>query len=299
MFDWLWAAFTVAAAAAQTARNATQRELTATLGTVGATHVRFLFGLPFAALFFIVVIALTGAAPPAPGLAFWPWVASGAVAQILATTLMLAAMHERSFVVTIAYTKTEPIQTAIFGLALLGDPLTLPIVVAILAASGGVFLMSWRPGQRADDLRPALLGIASGGLFGLAAVCFRGAILTLDTPSFVLAATFALAVSLLIQALLLSLYLAVRQRKVLGDIVRAWRPSMFAGFMGASASACWFLAFALTTAANVRTLGLVEVLFAQGVSAILLRQRVTAREVAGIVLVVCGVALLLWAAAGT
>ena len=47
----LWAVFTLIAAAAQTARNAMQRELTATLGTVGATHVRFLFGFPFALLF--------------------------------------------------------------------------------------------------------------------------------------------------------------------------------------------------------------------------------------------------------
>src|SRR5438552_2894903 len=45
---WLWIVFTVLAAAGQTARNAMQRELTATLGTVGATHVRFLFGFPFA-----------------------------------------------------------------------------------------------------------------------------------------------------------------------------------------------------------------------------------------------------------
>ena len=49
----LWAVFTLIAAAAQTARNAMQRELTATLGTVGATHVRFLFGFPFALLFLV------------------------------------------------------------------------------------------------------------------------------------------------------------------------------------------------------------------------------------------------------
>ena len=39
---WLWAVFTLVASAAQTVRNATQRGLTATLGTVGATHVRAL-----------------------------------------------------------------------------------------------------------------------------------------------------------------------------------------------------------------------------------------------------------------
>jgi drug/metabolite transporter (DMT)-like permease len=63
--------------------------------------------------------------------------------------------------------------------------------------------------------------------------------------------------------------------------------------MGATASECWFLAFALTSAANVRTLGLVEVLFAQGVSTILLRQAITAREAVGMACVVFGVGLLL------
>ena len=107
---WLWAVFTLIAAAAQTVRNATQRELTGKLGTVGATHVRFLFGLPFACVFLIGVIVVGGAALPHPGLVFWPWVLAGALFQIAATALMLAAMGERSFVVAIAYIKTEPVQ---------------------------------------------------------------------------------------------------------------------------------------------------------------------------------------------
>jgi drug/metabolite transporter (DMT)-like permease len=93
----------------------------------------------------------------------------------------------------------------------------------------------------------------------------------------------------------LSLYLAIRDRAVLTNIVRNWRPSLAAGFLGALASQFWFLAFALATAASVRTLALVEVLFAQAISTFFFRQAVTAREIAGIVLVVLGVALLLWA----
>jgi hypothetical protein len=112
---WLWAAFTIAAAFAQTIRNAMQRELTAGLGTVGATQVRFLFGFPFALVFLAILLAVSGAPLPVPGFCFWPWVIAGALTQIAATALMLAAMGERSFVVTIAYIKTEPIQVAIFG----------------------------------------------------------------------------------------------------------------------------------------------------------------------------------------
>src|ERR1700740_64477 len=94
--SWLWAVFTVIAAAAQTVRNATQRELTAKLGTVGATHVRFLFGFPFALLFLVGVMLALGQGLARPPLVFWPWVIDGFVAQIAATALMLAAMNDRS-----------------------------------------------------------------------------------------------------------------------------------------------------------------------------------------------------------
>ncbi|MPZ59237.1 MAG: EamA family transporter [Rhizobiales bacterium] len=293
---WLWAAFTLIAALAQTARNAMQRELTATLGTVGATHVRFLFGFPFAILFLIGVLLVTGRSLPRPGLMFWLWLLDGAGAQVLATALMLAAMGERSFVVAYAYIKTEPVQIAAFGLIFLGDALSLPIGVAIVIATAGVMVMSMRPGvSLLADLRPVLLGVGGGTMFALSAIGYRGAILSLDNPSFLLAATFTVTLGLVLQAALLSLYLALRDAEVLRTIARAWRPSLFAGFMGAFASEFWFLAFALTTAANVRTLGLIEVLFAQLVSVFIFGQRTTPREALGIVLVVLGVMLLLWA----
>ena len=293
MTSWLWAVFTVIAAAAQTARNAMQRELTAKLGTVGATHVRFLFGCPFALVFLAGVWIVKGTFPPQPGIAFWAWILAGALSQILATALMLAAMGERSFVVAIAYTKTEPVQVALFGLAFLGDPLNAMTAAAILLATAGVIVMSWKRGA-GGGLWPVVLGISAGSMFALAAVGYRGAILALHTD-FVMAATFTLAVGLTVQAVLLSAYLAMRTPAVLRAIVTAWRPSLFAGAMGAFASQFWFLAFALTSAANVRTLGLVEVLFAQGVSHLAFKQPATPREALGILLVVAGVVLLIWA----
>jgi drug/metabolite transporter (DMT)-like permease len=48
----------------------------------------------------------------------------------------------------------------------------------------------------------------------------------------------------------------------------------------------------LTAAANVRTLALVEVLFAQGVAYYSFKQPISGRELGGIVLIVIGVALL-------
>src|SRR3984893_6047150 len=106
--SWAWALFTVIAAFSQTVRNAAQRQLTTTLGTVGATHVRFLFGFPFSLLFLVSVLLADGASLPRPSLAYGGWIAVGALAQVAATALMLKAMSQRSFVVAIAYIKTEP-----------------------------------------------------------------------------------------------------------------------------------------------------------------------------------------------
>jgi len=291
---WLWAVFTIVAAAGQTARNAMQRELTATLGTVGATHVRFLFGFPFAILFLAGVSLATGSGMTHPHPAFWAWLVAGALAQVIATALMLAAMGERSFVVVIAYTKTEPVQVALFGLVFLGDMVSLPSMIAIVVATSGVVLMSWK-GHPIGGLRPVFLGVGAGSMFAISAVGYRGANLNVDTRNFVMAATFTLALGLVMQASVLTVYLAAKSPSVLTAIGRAWRRSLFAGAMRAFASEFWFLAFAVTTAASVRTLGLLEVLFAQAVSRFAFKQPTSGREALGIVLLMGGVALLIWA----
>jgi drug/metabolite transporter (DMT)-like permease len=290
----LWIPFTLIAALGQVARNAMQRHLTGPLGTWGATNIRFLFGFPFSILFFAVVLAFSGDALPRPTTMFWPWLLLGALSQIVGTGLMLLAMNDRSFVATTAYLKTEAIQTAIFGFVFLGDHLTLMKMIAILIATIGVIVTALRPGGEKGlvELRPTVLGLAAAATFALSAVGFRGAIITVEGVSFVTAASFTLVLGLLLQTLVLTIYLLARAPKILKGILILWKPSMFAGFVGAFASQFWFLAFALTAAANVRTLALVEVLFAQAVSYHQFKQPVSARELFGIVLIVAGVALL-------
>src|SRR5262245_2902469 len=291
---WLWIAFTLIGAGGQTVRNAMQRELTATLGTVGATHVRFLFGFPFAILSLLGVALITGAALPRPNLSYWPWLLCGALAQIAATATMLAAMGGRSFVAVVAYIKTEPFQVAIFGLIFLGDAVSGPMMAAIIIATVGVIVMSFKPGGMSGGIQPTIVGLVSGEMFAISAIGYRGAILDIGTGHFVMAATFTLASGLMLTAALLTIYLVLLDRAVLSAIVAQWRPSLFAGFMGAFASQFWFLAFAIATAASVRTLGLVEVLFAQGISAFIFKQKTSAREGIGMTLIVIGVILLIW-----
>src|SRR5436190_18437678 len=183
---WLWVVFTLLAAGGQTVRNAMQRELTASLGTVGATHVRVLFGFPFALIFLAGVVMFSGAALPRPNVGYGPCRLVGALAQIAATATMLAAMGGRSFVVVVAYIKTEPIQVAIFGLLFLGDPVNLPMMLAIVIATAGVLVMSYKPGGLTGGIKPTMIGLISGGMFAISAIGYRGAILDLGHPGFVM-----------------------------------------------------------------------------------------------------------------
>jgi drug/metabolite transporter (DMT)-like permease len=295
----LWIPATLAAATAQTARNATQRRLTETIGTVGAAQVRFLYGFPFALILLAAASLLTGERIAAPNGFFLAFTLGGALTQIVATVLMLAAMRERSFSVVTAYLKTEPVQTAVFGLALLGDTLTPLVATAIVVATVGVVLMSVKPGTAlaASGLRPVVMGVAAGAFFALSAIGFRGAILELGAGSFLMRATTTLAWSLGTQTALLVAWLGLFDRKALAGSLEAWRPSIGAGFLGALASQFWFIGFSLTTAANVRTLALVEVVMAQAVSHRILAQATSRREIAGMALIVAGVVLLLAAQA--
>ena len=292
---WLWVLFTVTAAAAQTARNVMQRDLVDKIGTAGATYVRFLFGLPFAIVFLLAQRLATGEALPEIGMRALAWCFVASMAQIVATALMLMAMKDRSFVVTIAFTKTEPVLVALFSFLILSVAPTPVVAMAIVIASVGVMVMTRTGDDPAGQtsLRPALVGIASAAFFGLSATGYRGTILALASPSFLMTATTTLVMGLAMQCAVILAWLSWRDRPLLRAIAANWRPSLLAGFIGAFASQFWYLAFAISTPTKVRTLALIEVPFAQVVSRGLFKQGMHAREIIGIGLIVAGVVILL------
>lgn len=291
-----WVLATLIAAAAQTARNAAQARLTREIGTLGATQVRFLFGLPFALVFLGLAVLGTGEAVPGLTSGSLGYTALGAVAQVGATALMLVTMSSRSFAVTTAWIKTEPVIVALVATVVIGDPLTVAKLGAILVATAGVVILSTRPETARGMLRdwgPLATGLLAGFLFGLAAIGFRGGILELSEGSFLIRASTVLVASLALQSAMLLLWLLAFDREALWASFRVWRSSLGAGFLGAFASQFWFIGFSLTSAANVRTLALVEVILALGVSRVMFGQRVTGRQMAGMAVIALGVGLLL------
>lgn len=301
-FAWAWVPIVLWAALAQTARNAAQRSLVAQAGTLGATLARFLYGLPFAAAWVVVLHALpaTAAAIPRFGAGYFAWLMLGAVSQLAATALLLAAMKQRNFVVGVAFSKTDALQVAVFAALFLHELPGWVTMTAMGLATAGVVLLSI-PQKAATALTTdarawtglaALYGLGSGAGFAFSAVGYRGAALALPDASPWLSGAWGVLWAQAAQTLLLGGWLALRSPASLRAIVAAWRVSVVAGSAGALASIGWFTAFALTSAANVRTLGMVEVVFSYLVSRRLMREKLVPAEQAGLLLVLAGVVAL-------
>jgi drug/metabolite transporter (DMT)-like permease len=292
---WAWIPIVVWAAFAQTIRNAAQRSLVNDMGTLGATLVRFLYGLPFAAAWLLLVRA--GSAPgtsmPALHAQYLLWLMLGAACQLGATACLLVAMKQRNFIVGVAFSKTEVLQVGVFATLILQEVPTWWSGLAMVVATLGVVLLSLPRQLDGKALQgsgnAAWFGLASGALFALSSVGYRGAALELPGHSAWMIGAFNVLLAQLVQSLALGAWLGWRQPAVLGAIARAWKLSTLAGMMGALASIGWLTAMALRPAVDVRTLGLVEVLFSYLVSRRLFREKISRNELLGLVLVGAGV----------
>ncbi len=293
MIDELWIPLTLAAAFLQNLRSLLQKRLTGALSVNGASYVRFCFALPFA-LIYLGLLSAEEALPPT-GPEFWIYCLVGSLGQIFASACLLAAFTVRNFAVSTALSKTEVVQAAAVGFLLLGDLVPTLAVMGIVLSLFGVLLMtsSLRLGDflRAD--RGLALGLLAGTGLAAAVVGFRGAALALPEGGVFLRAGFVLATALIIQTLVMGLYLWQREPGQLMRVARAWRGGLWVGLCGVAASVGWFTAMALQSAALVRALGQVELIFALLTSVLFFKEPLARRELAGVLLLLLGIYLLL------
>lgn len=295
----VWIPITFAAAFAQNLRSLLQKKLRESLSVWGATAARFVFAAPLAVIVALAAWGAGGASLQSPGPAFLGLMVAGGLAQIIATGCMIHLFSFRNFAVGTAFTKTEALQTALFGLILLGETLNIYALAAIMAGLAGVLLISLPPESKGTRLKVdgrIIYGLLSGGLFGLSAVCFRGASLTLGSgPAFV-RASITLGCVLVFQALAIGMWLRFREPGELKRMFTAWRITGLVGLAGVSASLCWFTAMAMVNAALVRAVGQVEIIFTVATSWFFFRETISAREFTGLgILTLSIVALILLA----
>jgi len=299
----IWAIITVGSAFLQNLRSTLQKHLKGKMGTTGATFVRFGFGLPFAFLYLAILHVGLGRPLPLPGLTFAIWAVIGALAQIAATFLLVHLFSFRNFAVGTAYSRTEPAQAALIALLLFGETIGLGTAAAILVSILGVMLISvartaFTPASLLTSVGSptALIGLASGFFFGISAIAYRTASLSL-APSLpasdaLVQAGYTLCVVITIQTLSMLLWMLWRDRAELARVRSAWKVSALVGFVGATASFGWFTAMTLQQVAVVKALAQVEMLFTFASSVLFFKERINRLEIAGCVLIVLGVLLL-------
>ena len=303
MATWIWIPITLFAVVMQTVRTAGQKQLTAHLDPIAVTLVRFLFGLPFAAVYLACVAAWSDASLPPLNGTFVVYTALGGVAQIIATVLLIHLFSLRNFAVGTTYARTEAFLTAFIGALFFGEWISIQGWVAIVISVAGVVVLTIArshvdSGSVLGRLwnRAAAIGLASGLGFALASLSIRKASLSFGIDDFLLSAGMTLVLMVILQTFIMVVYVAVRSPTQFAIIARQWRMSLFVGLTSALGSIGWFTAMTVERAAYVKALGQVEFLFALVISTLFFRERTTRVELMGMTLVAGGVVILLLAA---
>lgn len=292
MTDFLWIPATIAASIFQVGRNAFQRGVMTTSGPWGATLVRFLFGLPFSLAFAAIACRLTPHLDPRWTGAFWLSAIVGAGSQILATAALLSAMHRSGFAVGTALQQSSLPLAALLGLTIYGDRISGVAWFGVALTTTGLALLSWpAPRQIRASAAGAVCGVVSGLFFGFSLNAFRHAALALDDRHPVTAAIVSVAVVQAMQTAALILFLTWRNPEAVREVVRSWRPSLGAGLCGACASAGWFVALALSPAAPVRALGIIEAPIAAVAGYSMFQEALSARQITAGIATMIGVLL--------
>lgn len=283
----------------QNIRSAMQKHLKSVMGTTGATFVRFGFGIPFACLYWVILNSAFDMAAPQIHGKFLFWTALASLAQIGGTFLLIHLFSFRNFAVGSAYSRTEPAQTAVFALLVLGEKISTGAVAAIAISIIGLMIISVartaitiRSFATSLMTRTALLGLTSGTFFGIAAASYREAALSLDNTEFLMQAATTLCVAIIFQSAVMLVWIILREPDELKKIARAWKPSLAVGFFGASASFGWFAAFTLQAAALVKVLAQVEMIFTFLSTVFVFKENINRAEIMGCLFITIGVVVL-------
>ncbi len=296
----LWVPITFGAVIFQTVRTGLQKHLKGALTTSAVTYVRFLFGMPLAALYLASLMGITGEAlPPVSGkFLFLAFLA--AIGQILGTFLLVHLFSFRNFAVGTTYTKTEAIQTALIGLFFFGQAMSAAGFLAIIVSGVGVMMISIVHGHASLrgfltgwTNRIALYGVVSGTGFAVAAVGARAASLSLGAKGFLIPAAYTLVWVSAMQLVMMTVYILLRERRQMAAIFKNLRFSFLVGLTGVLGSICWFNAMTLQNAAYVRTLGQIELILSLLTSYVVFKERSTRYEIVGMVMIVIGIVILL------
>ncbi|MGV0034494.1 MAG: EamA family transporter [Candidatus Azotimanducaceae bacterium WSBS_2022_MAG_OTU7] len=292
-----WVFWSLLAASMQAVRTAGQKYLIADISPLGATLVRYLFGLPFIAMYLGWLLVDRVAPVPAPSVLFLTYGIAAGFLQIIATVLLIRLFTLRNFVIGSCYIRTEILITAVIGLTVFGELVSGLGWMAMLTSVVGLVLITVSRSGKLSDLwnLSSLYGLGAGLAFSLTSLLIRQASLSFGMDDAMFTAALTLAYMIVVQTVMSLVMLLVRNAAEFRGIFRKWKPSLFVGATSVIGSVGWFTAFTLERAAYVKTLGQIEFLLTLGISILYFKERPNKMELLGMVILVTGVVLLLLA----
>ena len=292
-----WVFWAVLAAVMQSVRTAGQKYLVADISPMAATLVRYLYGLPFVAMYLGWLMWDRQVSWPPLTMAFVVYCLMAGFLQIVATVLLIRLFTLRNFAVGSCYVRTEVLMTALIGLVFFNEVVSLLGWLAMLACVSGLLLITIAKTGSLKDIwnRSAVYGLTAGLAFSLTSLFIRQASLSFGLDDHMLTAAFTLAFMVCVQTLMSLVMVLYTNRQELGRIAARWRPCLFVGATSIAGSAGWFTAFTLERAAYVKTLGQIEFLFTLAISILYFKEVPNRTELTGMLILLAGVITLLLA----
>ncbi|MEP1385388.1 MAG: EamA family transporter [Paraglaciecola sp.] len=289
-----WIFFTMGAVVMQTFRNALQSQLSASVSTSGVTLARFLFAPPIALVYLLILYSVSDQIIPTFNQAFIMIVLAASLLQIAATSFMVILFKQKNFAVGAGLAKSEALVAGVLGTLFFGSQLSLFGWLGILVGGAAVFVLSGGGKKGGLSLKTIGIGLACGTCFALTSLFVREASQLLNVP-FPHSAAWVLLWVLCIQTLLMSSYIAMKDRSIFIALKNNSGKTLATSATSCLGSICWFSAMALHHVAYVKTLGQIEVLFTMLIAIFWLKNNVARHEVVGLLLIAAAAVLVMWA----
>lgn len=279
----------------QSVRTAGQKYLADHISALGATLVRYLFGLPFAFVYLGLLLRDTAAPLPEINLTFAVSAFIAGCLQIGATVLLVKLFSLRNFAVGNNYVRAEIIFTALIGALVFAEFIPPLGWLAISISSVGLIVISVGGSGKLTSIwnKSAAYGLGAGLSLAMTSLLIRYASLSIGVDNAMLSAAMTLTFMISLQTVITLAWVYLRDANELKVIVRQWRPSLFVGVTSMIGSAGWFTAFTLERVAYVKTLGQIEFIVTLVIAVLYFKEKPTRSELLGMLLIVAGVIVLL------
>jgi len=281
----------------QAVRTAGQKQLSSHLNAMATTAVRYVYALPFAAVYLFFMLDFKQVELPSLNDQFLQYALIASVMQIIGTACLVAAFKYRNFAVATSLAKTEAIQVAVVGALVFSTALSLLGWLSVVVGVVGVLIVSKVKFTYADVFQNpgAGFGLASGLALAITTLLIREASLALNTDLMVSAAV-TLLFMITVQSFISLVYVYLQDKKQLQTMVIQWRLCLFVGITSVIGSIGWFTAASFQNAAYVKALGQVEFFITLFLTYRIFKEKISKKELLGMFLIIASVViLLLWA----